>query len=94
MLHRNKIEHLDEILARKIEDITLEDTLSYDCIFPGFEIISPEAEILEKLYNGLVFSNTIGLESGKKYLVKNGDKYISLIEERDGMVRICANNIE
>jgi len=51
MLHRNKIEHLDEILARKIEDITPEDRLSYESIFPGFDIISPEAEILEKLYN-------------------------------------------
>ena len=81
-------------MAQKIEDIALENALSYEKVFPQFEVLSPSPEILQKLENGLKFSNTLGLEAGKKYLVKNGQTYTSLIEERVGMVRICANNIE
>ncbi|MDD5197776.1 MAG: tRNA pseudouridine(55) synthase TruB [Candidatus Gracilibacteria bacterium] len=94
MLHRSKIEHMGEYLAKKIEDVTIEDILSYEQIFPHFETLSPSFDILEKLRNGLKFPNTLGLKLGKKYLVKDGGKYISLIEEREGEVRICANNIE
>lgn len=77
-----------------MEDITCRDILSYEQIFPHFETLSPSSEILEKLRNGLKFPNTLGLESGKKYLIKEGNRYVSLIEEREGEVRICVNNIE
>lgn len=94
MLHRSKIEHMGEYLAKKIDDITMEDALSYELIFPGFHVISLEEEVLENIRNGLKFPNTLGLESGRKYLVKDGNNYVSLIEEREGEVRICANNLE
>lgn len=94
MLHRSKIEHLDEKLSKKLEDITLEDTLLYEQVFPEFAVLSPEKEDLKKLQNGLKFPNTLGLEPQKKYLVKEEEKYISLIEERGGEVRICVNAIE
>lgn len=94
MLHRNKIEHLWEGMAKRIEDITLGDALPYDAVFPGFEILTPASDILQKLENGLKFPNTLGLIPGKKYLVTDGQVYTSLIEERAGTVRICANNIE
>lgn len=94
MLHRNKIGHLGENLAKKLEDITIEDHLPYELVFPEFRVISPSPEILEKLKNGLVFPNTLGLESGRKYLVTNGEKFVSLIEDREGIVRICTNDIE
>ncbi|EKD30382.1 MAG: tRNA pseudouridine synthase B [uncultured bacterium (gcode 4)] len=94
MLHRSKIEHLSESLSKTMEDITCRDILSYEQIFPHFETLSPSSEILEKLRNGLKFPNTLGLESGKKYLIKEGNRYVSLIEEREGEVRICVNNIE
>lgn len=94
MLHRSKIEHLSESLSKTMEDISFRDILSYEQIFPHFETLFPSSEILEKLRNGLKFPNTLDLESGKKYLVSEGEKYISLIEEREGEVRICVNNIE
>lgn len=94
MLHRSKIEHLGEEFAKNMEDIKIEDALSYEVLFPQFGVISPSKEVLIDLRNGIVFPNTIGLESGKKYLVKDGDRYVSLIEEREENVRICANNIE
>lgn len=81
-------------MAKRIEDITLDDALPYDTIFPGFEVLSPSPEILGKLDNGLKFPNTLGLVPSKKYLVRSGAKYTSLIEERAGTVRICANSIE
>lgn len=93
MLHRSKIEHLNESMAQKIEDIEIENALSYEYIFPNFEVLSLSSDIIQKIENGLKFPNTLGLESGKKYLVKDGEKYISLIEEQEGIVRICANNI-
>lgn len=94
MLHRSKIEHLGENSAKKIEEITTEDALSYEDIFLQLWVISPSAEVLADLRNGIVFPNTLGLESDKKYLVKEGEKHVSLIEIRDGCVRVCANNIE
>jgi tRNA U55 pseudouridine synthase TruB len=94
MLHRSKIEHLNEDIVQNIDDITQEDKLSYELIFPQFGVITPSSSILEDIKNGIVFPNTLGLESGRKYLVKDREKYVSLIEERDGMVRICVNNIE
>ncbi len=63
-------------------------------VFPAFGVISPPTEVLENLYNGRVFPNTLGLEQGKKYLVKDCDRYVSLVEEREGDVRILVNNIE
>ncbi|MDD2916628.1 MAG: tRNA pseudouridine(55) synthase TruB [Candidatus Gracilibacteria bacterium] len=93
MLHRKKIEHLSEQEAKTIEDLVISDALSYEQVFPAFEILSPSSEILQKLENGLKFPNSLELKSGQKYLVKDGEKYTSLIEERDGIVRICANNI-
>ncbi|OIP53071.1 tRNA pseudouridine(55) synthase TruB [Candidatus Gracilibacteria bacterium CG2_30_37_12] len=94
MLHRSKIEHLGEKLSHKTEDISIENALSYEAIFPEFHVISPSQKVLIDLKNGIVFENTLGLQVGKKYLVKDGNMFVSLIEERDGMVRICTNNIE
>lgn len=72
----------------------MDDKLSYELVFPEFGVILPSEEVLEDIRNGIVFPNVLGLESGRKYLVKDGGRYISIIEERDGNVRICANNIE
>ena len=36
MLHRSKIEHLGENLAKKLEDTSLENTLPYEVLFPEF----------------------------------------------------------
>lgn len=93
ILHRSKIEHLGENLSKTVEDIMITDIIPYELVFPDFEVITPSSDILEKLRNGLKFSNNLGLKSGKKYLVKDGSEYVSLIEERGGEVRICANNI-
>lgn len=93
-LHRSKIAHLDESLAKQFNEITLDDVLTYGQIFTQFETISPPPEICDKLRNGLKFSNMLGLEIGKKYLVLDNGKYTSLIETREDEVRICANNIE
>lgn len=94
MLHRSKIEHLGEDLAKKMEDTTIGDAISYELVFPQFGVLAPSKEVLSDLRNGIVFPNTLGLESGRKYLVKDGEKYVSLVEERVGEVRICVNNIE
>lgn len=72
----------------------MDDRLSYELVFPEFGVIFPSEEVLNDIRNGIVFPNVLGLESGRKYLVKDGEKYVSIIEERDGDVRICANNIE
>lgn len=72
----------------------MNDALSYEKIFTSFPVISPSEEVCDKLEHGLKFTNTIGLELGKKYLVMKDGKYISLIEDREGEVRICANNLE
>lgn len=93
-LHRSKIAHLDESMACRFEDTTLDCSLPYEKIFTSFPIISPSEEVCDKLEHGLKFDNTLGLEPGKKYLVMKDKKYISLIEDRDGEVRICANNLE
>ncbi len=36
VLHRSKIEHLGENLAKEIDNISIENTLSYEVLFPGF----------------------------------------------------------
>jgi len=72
----------------------MDDRLSYELVFPEFGVIFPSEEVLNDIRNEIVFPNVLGLESGRKYLVKDGEKYVSIIEERDGDVRICANNIE
>ena len=100
MLHRSGIEHLDEHLARSIDEISIPDALSYDVVFPQLGIISPTSEVLADIRNGIIFPNTLGLEPGKKYLVQDGDSYVSLIDtyidagERSGCVRVCANNLQ
>lgn len=72
----------------------MDDRLSYELVFPEFGVIFPSEEVLNDIRNGIVFPNVLGLESGRKYLVKDGARYVSIIEERNGDVRICANNIE
>jgi hypothetical protein len=94
MLHRSKIEHLWEELSHKIEDISIENTLLYEKIFPQFEIISPSQKVLIDLKNGILFKNTLWLRSWRKYLVKDDEKFVSIIEERGWDIRICSNNIE
>lgn len=76
MLHRSKIEHLGEDLAKKTEEITIDDILSYEILFPQFGVITPNEEVLRNLKNGIVFPNNLGLESGRKYLVQDGEKYV------------------
>lgn len=93
-LHRSQIVHLHESLAKNVEDITESDAIPYEQIFPDFTVITPSSEVIGHIRNGLVFPNTLGLEPGRKYLVKEGEKYVSLIEEKEGNVKICANSVE
>ncbi|MDP2103779.1 MAG: hypothetical protein Q8K26_02560, partial [Candidatus Gracilibacteria bacterium] len=76
------------------EDITEADAIPYEQIFPDFRVIAPSPEVIEYIRNGLVFPNTLGLEPGRKYLVKEGNTYVSLIEDEGGNVKICANSVE
>jgi tRNA pseudouridine55 synthase len=94
MIHRSQISHLYESLAKNVEDITEADSISYEQIFPDFTVITLSHEVIKNIQNGLVFPNIIGLQSDRKYLVRDDRKYVSLIEEREGSVRICANRIE
>lgn len=93
-LHRNRIAHLSELLAVDIEAIELSDSLSYDVILPDIEVVSPDTDTIRQIQSGLKIPNTLGLIAGKQYLVKEGERYVSLIETRDGVVRVIANNIE
>lgn len=93
-LHRSQIVHLHESLAKNAEDITEADAIPYEQIFPDFAVITPSSEVIRYIRNGLVFPNTLGLELGRKYLVKEGNIYVSLIEESWGNVKICANSVE
>lgn len=81
MLHRSQIVHLHESQSKRVEDITEADSIPYEQIFPEFTVIIPSPEVIGHIRNGLVFPNTLGLEPGRKYLVKEGEKYVSLIED-------------
>ena len=93
-LHRSRIGTLGEELSTRLDDIELTDAISYEVLFPDFPVIAPSAETIQDIRAGLIFDNTLNLEIGKKYLVKEGDIFASLIEEREGSVRVCANGIE
>lgn len=93
-LHRSQIVHLHESHGKRVEDITEADAILYEQIFPDFAVITPSPEVIGYIRNGLVFPNTLGLEPGRKYLVKEGEKYVSLIEDIWGNVKICANSVE
>lgn len=80
-LHRSQIVHLHESQSKRVEDITEADAIPYEQIFPDFAVITPSSEVIGHIRNGLVFPNTLGLDLGHKYLVKEGDTYVSLIEE-------------
>jgi len=80
-LHRSQIVHLHESRSKRVEDITEADTIPYEQIFPDFGVMTPSPEVIGYIRNGLVFPNTLGLEPGRKYLVKEDNTYVSLIED-------------
>jgi hypothetical protein len=63
-----------------MEDLTLEDALSYETIFPSFGLVAPTREVLLDIRNGIIFPNMLGLVPGKKYLVQSGNSCVSLID--------------
>lgn len=90
-LRRTGIGHLTESLQCTVENLS---PLPYSVVFPDIRGIYPNPEDVQKIKYGIIMKNTLGLTEGEKCFIKEGDRHIALVQERNGEIRILAGDVE
>lgn len=92
LLHRSRIWKLDEQLSLKLDDISKENNIDEEILFPEFSKIEVDLETLINIQNWIELEFK-DLEENKKYFIVHADKIESLIEIRDSKARIIRNRL-
>jgi len=90
LLHRSKIWKIDEKISHKLDNITKDDFIDEENLFPEFSKIEVDYQTLQDIKNWkeLEFNE---LEENKKYFIVYDNKKESLVEIRDSKARIIRN---